>query len=153
DYSQSFAALARLYESVGQWSKVIESLTRELDILDGEGKSGAAQARTIRKRIGEIFERELELPERAIEAYSLVHDADPADNEAADALERLYEKQSRWADLENLLRKKSDRAAKEARPALLERRAQLLSERLGDHGGAAAVLKQLRQLDPDDDEL
>jgi golgin subfamily B member 1 len=153
DHAPAFASLARLYESVGQWSKVIEALTRELDILDGEGKSGAAQARTIRKRIGQIFERELELPERAIEAYSHVHDVDANDAEASDALERLYEKQSRWRELESLLAKKSDRADKPARAALLERRAQLLSERLGDHAGAAVVLRQLRKLAPDDDEL
>ena len=76
DHAPAFANLARLYEAVGQWSKVIESLTRELDVHDSQGKSGQQQARAIRRRIGEIFEKELELPERAIEAYGAVHDAD-----------------------------------------------------------------------------
>ena len=40
---------------------------------------GRQQARAIRQRIGAIFEKELELPERAIEAYSAVHDADAGD--------------------------------------------------------------------------
>src|SRR3954468_8715155 len=81
DHAPAFANLARLYESVGQWSKVIESLTRELDVHDAGGKSGQQQARAIRRRIGGIFEKELELPERAIEAFSAVHDADPNDEE------------------------------------------------------------------------
>ncbi|HEX4460005.1 MAG TPA: tetratricopeptide repeat protein, partial [Polyangia bacterium] len=153
DHAPAFGNLARLYESVGQWSKVIESLTRELDIVDGEGKAGQARARQIRKRIGEIFERELELPDRAIEAYGAVHDADPGDDEATAALERLYEKGNRWSDLEALLRRKSDRLDKESRVAILERRAQLLTEKIGDHAGAAAVLRTLRKQRPDDDEL
>ncbi len=45
DHAPAFASLARLYEGLGQWSKVIEALTRELDILDGEGKSARQQAR------------------------------------------------------------------------------------------------------------
>jgi tetratricopeptide (TPR) repeat protein len=153
DHVATFAALARLYEGVGQWSKVIESLTRELDLYDGDGRAGAAQARAIRRRIGQIFERELELPERAIEAYSLVHDADAHDVEAAEALERLFEKLSRWNELETLLSHKSDHGDPAARLGLLERRAQLLAERLNDPGGAATVLKQLRRLKPDDDEV
>ena len=153
DHAPAFGNLARLYESVGQWSKVIESLTRELDIVDGDGKAGQARARQIRKRIGEIFERELELPDRAIEAYGAVHDADPADDEATAALERLYEKLNRWSDLEALLRRKSDRLDKESRVAVLERRAQLLTEKIGDHAGAAAVLRTLRKQRPEDDEL
>jgi tetratricopeptide (TPR) repeat protein len=153
DHAPAFANLARLYEAVGQWSKVIESLTRELDVHDSQGKSGQEQARAIRRRIGAIFEKELELPERAIEAYGAVHDADPADDEATTALERLYEKLGRWKDLEALIGRKSERADREVRVALLERRAQILSERIGDHAGAAAVLRQLRKMHPEDDQI
>jgi tetratricopeptide (TPR) repeat protein len=156
DHAPAFANLARLYERVGQWSKVIESLTRELDIHDVTDEAGAARARDIRKRIGEIFERELELPERAIEAYEAVLDGDPRDQTATEALERLYEKLGRHRQLEELLRQKSDRLSasdKGERPALLRRRAQLLAERLGDHTAAAAVLRQLLMLAPDDDQV
>ena len=41
DHAPAFANLARLYEAVGQWSKVIESLTRELDVLDSRRQDGA----------------------------------------------------------------------------------------------------------------
>ncbi|MGZ3442157.1 MAG: tetratricopeptide repeat protein, partial [Polyangia bacterium] len=107
----------------------------------------------IRRRIGAIFEKELELPERAIEAYSAVHDADANDEEAATALERLYEKQSRWRDLEALLERRSDHGNRETRVALLERRAALMTDRIGDHAGAAVVLRQLRKMHPEDDAI
>lgn len=159
DHAPAFANLARLYEAVGQWSKVIESLTRELDVLDAGGdggdRKGHEQARAIRRRIGAIFDKELELPERAIEAYGAVYDADPSDAEAAAALERLYEKLGRWKELAALLARQGERASpdREAKVALLERRAALLSDRLGDHAGAAVVLTQLRKMQPEDDAI
>jgi tetratricopeptide (TPR) repeat protein len=155
DHASAFANLARLYESVGQWSKVIESLTRELDVHDAGGKSGQVQARAIRRRIGAIFEKELELPERAIEAYSAVHDADPSDEEASAALERLYEKHGRWKQLEALLAQRQERpnVDREHKVALIERRAAVMTDRLGDHAGAAAALRQLRKMHPEDDKI
>ncbi|HXU71921.1 MAG TPA: tetratricopeptide repeat protein, partial [Polyangia bacterium] len=156
DHAAAFANLARLYEAVGQWSKVIESLTRELDVHDSQGpgnRQGQVEARTIRRRIGAIFEKELELPERAIEAYGAVYDADPSDGEAAAALDRLYEKLGRWKDLEALYERRSERADREAKVALYEKRAALLTDRIGDHAGAAAVLRQLRKMHPEDDRI
>ncbi len=155
DHASAFANLARLYEAVGQWSKVIESLTRELDVHDSQGKTGQAEARAIRRRIGAIFEKELELPERAIEAYGAVHDADAGDGEAAAALERLYEKLGRWKDLEALYERRGERPslAREDKVALLEKRAALMTDRIGDHAGAAAVLRQLRKMNPEDDAI
>ena len=77
EHAPAFANLARLYEAVGQWSKVIESLTRELDVHDAEAaRAAAAASASGRARFGgasaQIFEKELELPERAIEAYGAV---------------------------------------------------------------------------------
>ncbi|HEX6838147.1 MAG TPA: tetratricopeptide repeat protein, partial [Polyangia bacterium] len=158
DHAPAFANLARLYESVGQWSKVIESLTRELDVHDAGGqghdnKRGQVQARVIRRRIGAIFEKELELPERAIEAYSAVYDADAGDDEAATALERLFEKLGRWKDLEAHLARRQERSDRETKVQLLERRAAIMTDKIGDHAGAAAALRQLRKMHPEDDAI
>ncbi|HZS37808.1 MAG TPA: tetratricopeptide repeat protein [Polyangia bacterium] len=155
DYAQSFAELARLYESVGQWSKVIEALTRELDLADAGGPAGQARARELRRRVGEIFEKELELPDRAIEAYAALHDADPNDAGADEALERLYEKLGRHRELEALYARRTARATAdpEGRAKLLEKRASLLAERIGDFEAAAQVLRQLKRLRPDDEKI
>jgi tetratricopeptide (TPR) repeat protein len=154
DDPQPFANLARLYETVAQWSKVVESLTRELDVLDATGQGGGqARARELRKRIGEIYERELELPDRAVEAYGAVYDAAPNDEVAEAALERLFEKLGRKRQLEQLLDKKAHRKKDpEERAAILEKRAAIL-EKLHATDGTVDVLQQLRKLRPEDDQV
>jgi tetratricopeptide (TPR) repeat protein len=151
DHAPAFAALARLYESVGQWSKVVESLTRELDVLDASPNAEAKRrARERRKRIGEIYERELELPDRAIEAYQTVHEAAPDDADVEAALERLYEKSHRFRELAALLKRRAEREDDEvARAELLQREARLY-EKLGDAEGAVDVLRQLELVKPND---
>jgi tetratricopeptide (TPR) repeat protein len=152
DHEPAFASLARLYESVGQWSKVIESLTRQIDVL--EAQKDSERARELRKRVGEIFLKELELPDRAAEAFAALHELNPADQEAEATLEKLYEKLGRWGELDGLLRKRGERwgdAAQKA--AILERRATLLREKLHDDEGTLGVLQQLRRLRPEDDAI
>jgi tetratricopeptide (TPR) repeat protein len=153
DDPQPFANLARLYEGVGQWSKVVESLTRELDVLDAAGGANSERARERRKRIGEIYERELELPDRAVEAYGAVYDAAPQDQQAEAALERLYEKLGRLTQLEQLLDQRARREKNtDARAALLERRAAILVK-LRATDGTVEVLQELARLRPDDLEV
>jgi tetratricopeptide (TPR) repeat protein len=153
DYAPAFASLARLYESVGQWSRVIEALTRELDLAAATGAH--QRARELRRRVGEIFEKELELPDRAIEAYEALLEDDTRADEAADAaLERLYERHGRYDRLDALIARRTQRTSDaEARATLLARRATLLESKLNDPGQAAVVLRQLRRLRPDDDAL
>src|SRR5262249_51962638 len=86
DYAPAFASLARLYESVAQWSKVIESLTREIDVLETQ-KQKSERARELRKRVGEIFLKELELPDRAAEAFAALHELNPGDQDVEAQLE------------------------------------------------------------------
>jgi len=168
DDPKPFANLARLYEGVGQWSKVVESLTRELDVLDSTGQgtgpppkdggaggpvSGPERARELRKRVGEIYERELELPDRAVEAYEAVYDVAPDDTAAESALERLYEKLRRLPQLERLLDRRASREqSSEAQATLLERRATLL-EQLHSVDGNIEVLRKLERLRPDDTQV
>lgn len=158
DHAPAFASLARLYEGVGQWSKVVESLTRELDVIGttqaGATREGRARVKELRRRIGEIYEKELELPERAIEAYSALHDADPDDEGAEAALERLYEKLHRFAELDELWRRREARTRDaRAKARLLEQRAALLQGKLHDEAAAVEVLRTLRELRPEDDAI
>ena len=125
DHAAAFSSLARLYEAVGQWSKVIESLTREIDVLETQkGDASTGRALTLRRRVGEIFQKELELPDRAAEAWAAVLDGNPADEEAEAALEKLYEKLGRWGELESLFKRRQERWGDPAgKAALHERRA------------------------------
>jgi tetratricopeptide (TPR) repeat protein len=151
-YAPAYASLARLYQGVGQWSKVIDALMRELDLVEASG--GIEPARELRRRVAAILEQELELPERAIEAWRALDEAGAPEAEAA--LDRLYTKLGRHADLDELLRRQTARATDAGeRAALLERRAALYDEGqpLDDAARAAAVLGELRPLRPDDDAL
>jgi tetratricopeptide (TPR) repeat protein len=141
--------LAQLYGSIGRWSKVIEALGRVGEIADG-----TAEARDALREIGQIYERELELPDRAIDSYTQLVAIWPDDREAWSALDALYAGHARWTDLADVLRR---RAALErdpaARASLLMRRAQILLDWLGAPEDAAAALRHARTIAPDDTEL
>ena len=141
--------LANLYGSVGRWSKVIEALGRV-----GEVAEGTPEARDALRAISRIYENELEIPERAIESYSLLIATWPDDTDAWRALDTLYAANARWTELADVLRR---RAALEREPteraALLARRAQVLLDWLGAPEEAAAALRHARTISPDDPAL
>jgi tetratricopeptide (TPR) repeat protein len=141
--------LADLYGAVGGWSKVIEASQPV-----GEVAEGKAEARDALRAIARIYERELELPERAIESYAQLVATWPDDTEAWAALDALYTGNARWTELADVLRR---RAALEREPAvraaLLARRAQVLLDWLGSPEEAAAALRHARTIAPDDPAL
>jgi len=141
--------LASLYGSVGRWSKVIETLGRV-----GEIAEGTPEARDALRTIARIYENELEIPERAIEAYTLLLATWPDDPDAWRALDALYAANARWTELADVLRR---RAALEREPAerasLLARRASVLLDWLGAPEEAAAALRHARTIAPDDPAL
>ncbi|TMQ19167.1 MAG: tetratricopeptide repeat protein, partial [Deltaproteobacteria bacterium] len=138
--------LADLYGAVGRWSKVIETLARV-----GEIAEGSAEARDALRAIARIYERELELPERAIDSYTQLVATWPDDSEAWAALDALYTESARWTELADVLRR---RAALEREPAeragLLARRARVLLDWLRSPEEAAAALRHARTIAPDD---
>ncbi len=141
--------LADLYVSVARWSKVIETLARV-----GEVSEGSTEARDALRRIALIYVTELELPERALDAYNQISQTWPDDVEAWAALDAIYTTNARWNDLADVLRR---RAALERDPALraqlLSRRAQVLLDWLNNPEEAAATLRHARTIAPDDPAL
>jgi len=139
-------SLAELYGQVGRWSKVIETLVRV-----SETAEGTPEARDALRRIANIYEKELELPERALEAYNQIVTTWPDDTDAWAQLDTIYSTNARWNDLSDVLRR---RAALERDPAikasLLSRRAQVLIDWLDAPEEAAAALRHARTVAPDD---
>ena len=139
-------SLAELYGQVGRWSKVIETLVRV-----SETAEGTPEARDALRRIATIYEKELELPERALEAYNQIVTTWPDDTDAWAQLDTIYSTNARWNDLSDVLRR---RAALERDPAikasLLSRRAQVLIDWLDAPEEAAAALRHARTVAPDD---
>jgi len=141
--------LGELYARVGRWSKVIENLSRVGDVADG-----SPQARDALRRIAQIYEHELELPERAMDSYAQLVTQWPDDASAFEALDALYQAHARWTDLVDVLRRRAALAtAPEVRAELLSRRAGVLLEWLGQAEEAAAALRHARTILPDDARL
>ena len=142
-------SLAELYGQVGRWSQVIEMLGRIAEIA-----AGTNEAREAGRQIAKIYETELELPDRAIDSYSLLLSSWPDDTEAYAALDRLYEAHARWEDLSDILRRRAALSRDPSeRAALLRRRANVLMEWLEAPEEAAAALRHARTITPNDDDL
>lgn len=141
--------LAELFGVVGRWSKVIETLAKVSEIAEGSD-----EARTAQGQIAQIYELELELPERAIEAYSRLVATWPDDEKAWAALDRLYEAQGRWNELAEALRRRAGLARSNSeRAQLLSRRAAILLNQLELPDEAAATLRLARTAAPDEPQL
>jgi tetratricopeptide (TPR) repeat protein len=137
--------LGRLYSDIGRWSKVIEMLNRV-----GEVAEGTPAARDALRRIAQIYQTELELPDRAIVAYSQLVTAWPDDSEAHAALDKLYEAHARWEELAEILRRRAALSRDpEQRAHLLRRRAAVLMDYVGEAEEAAGALRHARTITPD----
>jgi tetratricopeptide (TPR) repeat protein len=141
--------LADLYGSVGRWSKVIDTLARV-----GEVAEGSPEARDALRRIAAIYVTELELPDRALDAYNQIVATWPDDTDAWAELDRIYQTNARWSELADVLRR---RAGLERDPAaraqLLSRRAAVLLDQLHLPEEAAATLRHARTVAPEDPAL
>jgi len=141
--------MADLHASMGRWSKVIDCLTKVADVADGTN-----EARDALHRIASIYENNLELVDRALDAYDQIVAQWPDDTDAYAALDRLYEQNGRWEELSATLRRRAALTREpEERAELLGRRAKILLEWLDAPDEAAAALRHARTIRPDDDEL
>lgn len=141
--------VADLYGNVGRWSKVNETLTRITEIAEGTDEARAAL-----HSIARIYVSELELPDRAIEAYAQITTIWPDDATAWAKLDELYQSHSRWTELGDVLRRRAALARDPGeRAQLLARRAGVLLDHLDAPEEAAATLKHARTIAPDDASL
>ena len=145
DNPDVFALEARLYTQVQMWAKVVEAYSREAEHSD------RTRAKEARRKIAQVYEQNLELPDRAVEAYRGLLEADPNDEGALEALDRLLTAMSRWKDVEVVLKRRAAKADAAARVDLVRRRAEILDQRLGDADQAANAYKELRSLGLADD--
>ncbi|MEZ4360851.1 MAG: hypothetical protein R3B48_11780 [Kofleriaceae bacterium] len=149
DDTSVLVGLANLYGEVGRWSKAIEVLGRVV-----EAAEGTAEARDALQRVAVIYESELELPDRAIDAYRQLVSLWPDDGPAYAALDALYTQNARWEDLADVLRRRAALAREPGeRVALLARRAEILLDWLDSAEEAAAALRHARTIDPADPAL
>ncbi|HXJ23120.1 MAG TPA: tetratricopeptide repeat protein [Polyangia bacterium] len=131
-------ALARLYSRVGLWNKVVQTLQSQAELVGDRDK-----ARALRIEVATVYERELALPDRAIDAYEAVLAEIPEDAQALEALDRLHESTGRYDDLQEVMKKRAALATGAARVEIVRRRARILQDRLNNPEAAAAALRDL----------
>ena len=144
----AYEALARLYSRVGLWAKVVESLQSQADLTRDRPR-----ARALRLEVAAVYEKELALPDRAIEAYEAVLAEIPEDAEALAALDRLTEAHGRFDDLQDILRRRAAAATGTERVEIVRRRARILQDRLNNPEAAAGALRDLGTEAIADDDL
>ena len=144
--SETSARLKDLYTKGRAWRPLIEVYRKELPHLDGAAQRARLieMARVAADRLNDVRE--------AIALYNQVLAVEERDADALTGLATLYDRERRWpALIEVLERQRLNAAAQKdvaGELALLERRGELLYNRLGATQAAIEVFKRIQELAP-----
>ena len=145
DDAGALAALEQIYRQADDASSLYEILARQAELATDPGTE-----RRARSQMGMLAEQKLERPIEAMAAYERVFELARDDREAIFALDRLYAKHERWADLVQLIEKLLERRMPEAASIELRfRLAEIRLRRLGDSEKALSELRLVLRGDPD----
>ena len=92
--------LERLYAKAERWQDLLDVLTLQLDVVDSEREKVA-----LLMRIASMLEEEFLKPDKAAERFEQVLEIDPTNENALNALERIYRNLQRWHELIDTLTK------------------------------------------------
>ncbi len=141
----ALAALGRFHARAGDWEGVLETFLAERDSA-ADGRERAQRC----FKAGEVLEERLGRVEEAIQVYAEALALEPSLLAAHQALERLFERTGRFAELAALL--EADLATTlqpEERIAILFRLARLHEDRLADLDAAARDCERILELAPE----
>ena len=149
--SDVWERLVRLLLDNQAWAQAIEAMKTCIESTDAPAMHAEFYASMAR-----VYETELELPDRAIEAWRSLADAAPQDGRSLEALARLYEADQRWEELLPVLDARldslpNDASSAQARSVALVAKARALREGMGDEAGALQTLEELAEAVPQDD--
>ncbi len=141
DHAEALARMERLRSTVGDWSVLASLLQQRVARARDESERLAAL-----RRLGRVQARQPEAGQAAIATWRRVSRAEPGDDEAAEALARLYAQTAQWPALVRLLEERAPT------PERLRRIAALCITRLDDNARAIDALQRARAIDPADPE-
>lgn len=146
DDPRALGQLQRLYGDLELWEPLVHVLQRRLDgEFDGDTRSN------LLKRIALIYDEVLDAPDDAITAYQDLRREDPGEISVLDALARLYRRQARWEDLEEVLLASAELVDDEdTRGELLAQLATLQDGKLDNSVDAISTYRAVLALRPDD---
>jgi tetratricopeptide (TPR) repeat protein len=121
-------ALERIYQATHQPSALADILRLEVKLV-----ATSEERRDLLRRLGQLCRDSIGDVDAAIVAFRQCLEEDPSDGVALEALDELYERSSRYADLAAILERRQEHSTEsELRRSLMVRRAKVLSEHLGD---------------------
>ena len=136
--------LERLYIRLGRWNDLKNVYAKKAELAPDP-----AEKKQMLFVLGQVYDRELGDPERAVETYSSIMDLDPEDYDAAQALDRLYQQLGRWYDLLAVLERQTELAPSPAEVVSLRFRiGELWREHLKDLARAVEAYRQVLAMDP-----
>ncbi len=136
--------LERLYVRLSRWSDLKDIYARKAELASDPGD----KKRTLFV-LGQVYDRELSNPERAIETYTSILDIDPDDAAAVQALDRLYLQTERWYDLLSVLERQTELSPSSAEVVSLRFRiGELWRTKLKDLARATEAYRQVLMMEP-----
>src|SRR5690606_19727955 len=99
----AYVALADAYRKQQKWADLADTLRAHADVeLDGKVKCA------LLIDLGDLFETQLASTTKAVEAYQQAFEADENNDDALAALERLYRRDEKWANLAKVLDRRAE---------------------------------------------
>jgi tetratricopeptide (TPR) repeat protein len=146
DDEEAFRALERLLGQAGRSSELAEILEQHLEIV-----SDPERRKTLTKRMAVLFEDALRNADKAVESWRAVLDVDDSDEEALDALARLYVAGGDWRELVEVYQRKIELAHDpQALRYLRFLSARVFEEKLEEPDEAASQLRAVLDAHPGD---
>ncbi len=136
-------ALERILQMNGRHQDLVGILNRKADLA-----SDVMEKKDLLYRVCEIWEQVLDRPDQAIDTYRRVFEEDPEDQNAIEALVRLYETTAQWPLLVEVLREKLEvESDEDAAKAILFRIARTYEEQLQDVEETILSYRSVLELD------
>ncbi|HUS33429.1 MAG TPA: tetratricopeptide repeat protein, partial [Kofleriaceae bacterium] len=135
--TNAYKALAETHRKSQKWADLAETLKAHAEVETDQKTKVEALI-----DLGDLYETQLASSTKAAEAYQHAFDIDENNDDALAALERLYRRDEKWANLAKVLDRRADLAAeggdKGRAAAIRTELATLRAEKLGDLEGAIA---------------
>jgi len=140
----TYRQLEELYSGLEKWTELVETYRSHIEAIHD-----VSTKIQLLKAMGEVYERQVEDNERAIETYSEILALDPTNFDAANTLSRLQEAMEDWPQaVDTMGRLVELHPDPSARLELLTRMGRVLHEKLLNSEEAELRLNQALGLDP-----
>ena len=146
DYQDAFVALERLYSDANRTAELCETLEKHSEVV-----VEAPQREKLTRRLADLYETGLGDLAKATAAWRSLLDLDQEDQEALEALSRLYVATADWPSLADILVQKIASCKDPLRTSGLRfQLAEIYDEKLGQSSDAAEQLRRILEVTPDD---